>query len=89
MKDESEIRNEKIYEKVMNKYLRENNASIHTTREVAILCMEEVEQKPTDEPKQVYHLNCDNCGNVYWSINSFPKPQWCEKCVKEYFSINP
>ena len=57
MKDESEIRNEKIYEKVMDKYLRENNASIHTTREVAILCMEEVEQKPTDEFKTI----CPEC----------------------------
>jgi len=43
--------------------------------------------QPEQDKLQAYHLNCDVCGKTYWSISAFPEPQWCEKCVKEYFDI--
>lgn len=33
-----------------------------------------------EEPSQQYHLNCEKCGNTFWSKEAFPKPQLCEKC---------
>ena len=44
------------------------------------------QSQPEQDELQAYHLNCDTCGKPYWSINAFPKPQWCEKCVTEYFN---
>ncbi len=27
-----------------------------------------------------YHLNCDKCGDLFWSNEAFPKTQLCQKC---------
>ena len=49
--------------------------------ELVTLKAEEVEQK---EPRQNYHLNCDKCGDTFWSQEGFPKPQLCYKCEQKY-----
>lgn len=27
-----------------------------------------------------YHLECDNCGRLFWSKEGFPQPQFCKRC---------
>lgn len=29
---------------------------------------------------QQYHLNCDECGDLFWTPEAFPKPQICPRC---------
>jgi len=33
-----------------------------------------------DELEQTYTLNCDACGDAFYSKEAFPKPQLCPKC---------
>ena len=39
--------------------------------------------------KQNYHLNCDKCGQTYWSNEGFPEPQLCYNCSKPTYNPNP
>lgn len=31
-----------------------------------------------------YTLNCDNCGEAYYSPDAFPDPQYCDTCLMAY-----
>jgi hypothetical protein len=39
-------------------------------------------REQTDK-RLIYHLDCDKCGDSFWSNEAFPKPQHCYKCEQE------
>ena len=43
--------------------------------------------KKHSEKLQQYHLNCDVCGEPYWSKDGFPIPQICPKCTSNMKNI--
>lgn len=46
--------------------------------EIASLKQEIEKEKHSD--KQIYHLSCDKCGDLFWCSEGFPQPQICKKC---------
>jgi hypothetical protein len=36
-----------------------------------------------EDKRLIYHLNCEKCGDLFWSNEAFPKSQYCYKCEQE------
>ena len=48
---------------------------------IAALKSEISEPEKLTDTGQQYHLNCEKCGDIFWSVEAFPKPQLCDKCT--------